>query len=87
MIDDIYYQRDAHIVNHGLKINDVVQIKRKVFWGTITGKNYIIDRICNGLASIRDSDEILYLNGANNLTCVGHVEKCIQFKDKSLCLI
>ena len=84
-IHDEYYDKD---VNHGLKINDVVQTKKEsVFWGILIGQNYIIDYICNGLISMKDHKGILRLGNANNLTRIGHVKKCIQFEDKTLCLI
>jgi len=84
-IYDECYDKDA---NHGLKINDVVQTKcNSLFWGILIGTDYIIDYICNGLVSMKDPKGVLRLGNANNLICVGHVEKCIQFKDKTLCLI
>lgn len=85
VVYDEYYDKG---VNYGLKINDVVQGKHEsAFWGVLVGENYIIDYVCNGLISMKDLNGILHLSFANNLTCIGHVEKCIQFKDKSLCLI
>ena len=87
MFDDVYYQEWEYNVNHGLKIDDVVRIKRTIFYGVSLEKDYIIDHVCNGLVSIKDSNGVLYLDATDNLICTGHVEKCIQFKDKSLCLI
>ena len=79
---------DKHNVNHGLKINDVVHVKRDSWcWLTQMHTKYIIKKVCNGIASIKDINGTLYFSLVENLIRIGHIQKCIQFEDKSLCLI
>lgn len=75
-------------VNCGFGINDVVNVKWSVGVRLLEiEKNYIIEEICNGLMIVKDTDNTLYLVFACNLIYVGHIRECIEFKDKSLCLI
>ena len=78
-------------VNKGLKINDVVRLKKSTrAWCATTEKTYIIKHLCNGDVSLKDvenTDNLLYFNFTRNLIPVGHIKECIEFKDKSLCLI
>lgn len=87
----IYCEFFRPSASNGLKIGDVVRPKNSVWMRSISPeKTYIIEDLCNGLVSMKDVENPggkLYLNYTDNLTYIGSVKECIEFKDKSLCLI
>ena len=84
---DIYYDVIGG-VNNGLKINDVTYVKRASWcWLTTVNTKYVIKRLCNGIAGIEDTTGKLHFSFTENLIRIGHIQKCVQFEDKSLCLI
>ena len=83
----IQYKNNGDGKGHSFKINDAVIMQSQLtFVTTHTTEICIVVKICNGLITIKDSNNILYLVVSGDITYIGYKTECVITKDSEVLL-